>query len=155
MVDIVDQKTRSRMMSGIRGKNTRPERVIRKALFANGFRYKLHVKNLPGKPDMVFPKYGAVIFVHGCFWHGHDCHLFKWPSTRSEFWKKKINRNKDVDDRNIKNLKQDGWYVLIVWECALKGKGKLVFADVIDTIANWLETGTRDKTIRGKRIPKT
>ena len=93
MADVVDRKTRSRMMSGIRGKNTRPELLIRKGLHARGFRFRLHDKRLPGKPDLVLPKYSAVIFVHGCFWHGHDCHLFKWPQSRREFWRKKITRN--------------------------------------------------------------
>lgn len=152
MVDIVDKQTRSRMMSGIRGKDTKPELIIRKALFAKGFRYKLHDKKLPGKPDLVFPKYHAVIFIHGCFWHRHNCHLFKWPSTRPEFWKKKINRNVEVDKRNYKQLKKDGWYILTVWECALKGRSKLSFDKLILDISNWLEFGIRDKVIKGKPI---
>lgn len=150
MTDVVDSKTRSRMMSGIRGKNTRPELVIRKALFAKGLRYRLHVKDLPGKPDLVFPKYKAVIFIHGCFWHHHDCHLFKWPSTRPEFWKKKIDRNVEVDRCNYAALKARKWRILTVWECAIKGKTKLHFESVIDEIVKWLLTGKRDKTIKGK-----
>ena len=150
MIDVVDKQARSRMMSGIKGKNTKPELIIRKALFAKGLRYKLHDKKLPGKPDLVFPKYHAVIFIHGCFWHRHSCHLFKWPSTRPDFWKKKINRNIEVDKRNYKQLKKDGWYILTVWECALKGKNKLPFNRMIDDISNWLEFGTRDKVIKGK-----
>ena len=137
-------------MAGIQGKDTKPELVIRKALFAKGFRYKLHDKKLPGKPDLVFPKYHAVIFIHGCFWHRHNCHLFKWPSTRPDFWKKKINRNVEVDKRNYKQLGKDGWYILTVWECALKGKNKLPFNRLIDDISNWLEFSVRDKVIKGK-----
>jgi len=152
MVDIVDKTTRSRMMSGIRGKDTRPELIIRKALFRKGFRYKLHDKTLPGKPDLVLPKYQAVIFIHGCFWHGHDCHLFKWPSTRPEFWKNKITRNIEVDKRNIRQLKNEGWYILTVWECALKGKGRRDLDELVTDIASWLVSGTRDKVIKGRRV---
>lgn len=90
MADVVTPEKRSKMMSGIQGKNTKPELTIRKGLHALGFRYRLHGKTLPGKPDLVFPKYKAVIFIHGCFWHAHHCHLFKWPSTRVDFWQEKI-----------------------------------------------------------------
>ena len=150
MIDVVDKKTRSRMMSGIKGKDTKPELLVRKILFKNGYRYKLHDKCLPGKPDLVLPKYNAVIFIHGCFWHGHDCHLFKWPSTRPDFWKNKINRNVEVDKMNCKKLKQEGWYILTIWECALKGKGKLQDDDLMESIVSWLIYSKRDKTIRGK-----
>ena len=152
MVDIVDKQTRSRMMAGIRSKDTKPEMIIRKALFARGFRYRLHDKRLSGKPDLVFPKYHAVIFINGCFWHRHNCHLFKWPSTRPDFWKNKINRNVEVDKKNYQKLKQDGWYILTVWECAVKGRGKLSFDKMIEQIATWLETGEKDKIIRGKCV---
>jgi len=137
------------MMSGIRGKNTKPELLIRKALFRKGFRYKLHDKNLPGKPDLVFPKYKAVIFIHGCFWHGHDCHLFKWPSTRREFWKTKITRNQEVGARNYKALKKEGWRVLTIWECSIKGKNQIGVENVVDQAENWLGYGIRDKVIKG------
>jgi len=150
MVDIVSKETRSKMMSGIRGKDTKPELVIRKPLFARGFRYRLHDKRLPGKPDLVFPKYKAVIFIHGCFWHGHDCHLFKWPKTRPEFWKKKINRNIAVDKRNYIALSTEGWRILTVWECAIKGKERLSLDAIITAIETWLLTGKRDKAIKGK-----
>ena len=137
-------------MSGIRGKDTKPELLIRKALFVKGFRYRLHDRRLPGKPDLVFPRYHAVIFIHGCFWHGHDCHLFKWPSTRPDFWKTKINRNREVDDRNYKKLKEDGWRILTIWECAIKGKTKLTLERVVDASEKWLKEGKRDKVIKGK-----
>jgi len=150
LTDIVDSKTRSRMMSGIRGKNTRPELVIRKGLFARGFRYRLHVSKLPGKPDLVFPKYKAVVFVHGCFWHGHDCPLFKWPSTRPEFWKKKITRNKEIDGINIKKLKKAGWRVFVVWECALKGARKKPLEKIINTLEKWIRGRRTDGEIRGE-----
>ena len=150
MTDVVDSKTRSRMMSGIKGKNTRPELLVRKALFRKGYRYKLHDKNLPGKPDLVFPRYSAVMFINGCFWHGHNCHLFRWPSTREEFWRNKINRNKEVDRRNYKKLKEEGWWILTVWECALKGKDKLGLDEVVGQVAHWLEVGTKDREIKGR-----
>jgi DNA mismatch endonuclease, patch repair protein len=97
MADIVPKAKRSEMMAGIRGKNTRPEMLVRRALHAHGYRFRLHRKDLPGKPDIVLPKYRAVIFVHGCFWHGHDCHLFKWPKTREDFWIQKIKNNQERD----------------------------------------------------------
>jgi DNA mismatch endonuclease, patch repair protein len=141
-------------MSGIKGKNTKPELIIRKALFKKGFRFKLHDKSLPGKPDLVLPKYDAVIFIHGCFWHQHNCHLFKWPSTRPEFWETKIHRNVEVDKRNYKELKKEGWYILTIWECALKGKTRRSLEEVIDSTIHWLEYETRDRQIKGIKTKK-
>ncbi|WP_240964588.1 very short patch repair endonuclease [Flavivirga algicola] len=112
-------------MSRIKGKNTKPEIVVRKFLFSNGIRYKLHDKTLPGKPDMVFPKYKKVIFVHGCFWHGHEnCKYFVVPKTRTEWWLDKINGNKKKDAENVEALKKQGWDVKTIWECELKPKNK-------------------------------
>ena len=125
------------MMSGIRGKNTKPELLIRKALHARGFRYRLHC-DLPGKPDICLPKHRAVIFVHGCFWHGHDCHLFKWPKTRPEFWRAKIGRNCQVDRAAEGRLIDMGWRVAVVWECALKGTGRWPLVKVTDDCQTWL-----------------
>lgn len=141
MADVVDPATRSRMMSGIRGKNTKPELMIRKALHARGFRYRLHC-DLPGKPDICLPKHRAVIFVHGCFWHGHDCHLFKWPKTRPEFWATKIGRNRQVDAASTAVLLATGWRVGTIWECALKGRARLPLETVLDDCESWL-VGTR------------
>lgn len=136
-------------MSGIRGKDTKPELTIRKALHRLGFRYRLHDRSLPGKPDLVFPKYRAVIFVHGCFWHGHDCHLFKWPKTRQEFWRQKIERNRSNDARAIAELEEQKWRAAIIWECALKGRTRLDAGAVISQTAEWLQ-GAREKIeIRG------
>jgi DNA mismatch endonuclease (patch repair protein) len=137
-MDIVSAAKRSEMMSGIKGKNTKPERIIRLALHSAGFRYRLHQKDLPGKPDMVFPKHRAVIFVHGCFWHGHDCPLFKMPSTRPEFWGPKIARNKELDYIHNHNLIEKGWRVAVVWECSIRGRNKLNFIDVIEACKVWL-----------------
>lgn len=135
-------------MSGIRGKNTKPELLIRKALHARGFRYRLHC-DLPGKPDICLPKHRAVIFVHGCFWHGHDCHLFKWPKTRPEFWKAKIERNREVDARSEAALVQEGWRQANIWECALKGRRRLELEDVISSCAEWLRSDRERLDIRG------
>lgn len=121
MVDVVDRQTRSRMMSGIRGTNTKPELMVRKSLHSRGFRYRLHAKDIPGKPDLVLPKYRTVIFVHGCFWHRHDCTLFRWPKTREAFWRDKLTKNTERDKRNVATLLSEGWRVLVIWECALKG----------------------------------
>ncbi|GJQ50572.1 MAG: very short patch repair endonuclease [Candidatus Kuenenia stuttgartiensis] len=108
-------------MSKIRGKDTKPEIIVRKFLFGNGFRYKLHDKMLPGKPDLVFPKYKTVVFIHGCFWHGHDgCKYFVVPKTRRKWWLEKINRNKQLDTENSGKLKKLGWKILTVFECKLK-----------------------------------
>lgn len=137
-MDVVTPSVRSRMMSGIRGKNTKPELLIRKAMFARGFRYRLHDNSLPGKPDLVFPKYRAIIQINGCFWHGHNCPLFKWPSSRPEFWKEKITGNQQRDITNCQELERMGWRVLTVWECALKGKHKLPFGELMHIVVSWL-----------------
>ncbi len=121
MSDIVSPETRSLMMSGIRGENTKPEMIVRKALHRMGFRYRLHDKTLLGKPDLVFPKYKTVIFVNGCFWHGHECKLFKWPKSNKKFWKEKITGNKLRDSKNCEQLDKQGWNVITVWECSLRG----------------------------------
>jgi DNA mismatch endonuclease (patch repair protein) len=119
--DVHDEKTRSYNMSRIRGKDTKPEILVRKFLFAKGFRYKLHDKTLPSKPDIVLPKYKTVVFIHGCFWHGHDeCRHFVIPKTRTEWWIAKINRNKQLDIENVSKLRKLGWKVIIIFECRLK-----------------------------------
>ncbi len=105
-------------MSGIRGKNTKPELLIRSELHKAGFRYRLHRKDLPGRPDLVFSRHRAVLFVHGCFWHQHDCHLFKWPSTRPEFWREKIEGNLERDRKQYAELQNAGWRIATIWECA-------------------------------------
>ncbi len=120
MMDVVDRNTRSRMMSGIKSKNTKPELIIRSLLHKSGFRYRLHVKDLPGKPDLVLKKYKAVIFVHGCFWHMHDCKYFKWPKSHVNFWKEKISKNHDNDRKNLVKLSNLGWRVCVIWECSIR-----------------------------------
>lgn len=121
MADVHNKAQRSYNMSMIKGKNTKPEMLVRKFLHANGFRYRLHDKNLSGKPDIVLPKYRTVIFVHGCFWHGHEnCKYFVVPKTRTQWWTDKINGNKANDEKAINALKKDGWKIINVWECDLK-----------------------------------
>jgi len=140
MTDIVDPATRSRMMSGITAKNTKPELIIRKLLFNSGFRYRLHNRSLQGTPDIVLKKYRAVIFVNGCFWHGHNCHLFRLPKSRTDFWKKKIESNIERDARNRKILVEEGWRIGLIWECAVKGKERFDPEYLIKDISQWLKS---------------
>ena len=137
-------------MSGIRGKDTKPELTIRKALHARGYRYRLHSPAVPGKPDLLLRRYRAAIFVHGCFWHGHDCHLFKLPSTRTEFWQQKIDRNRARDAEVEAALRDQGWRRLVIWECALKGKSRIPLDEVMDATVKWLADNKKDLEIRGQ-----
>lgn len=121
MADVHSKAQRSYNMSRIRSTNTKPEMLVRKFLFAQGCRYKLHDATLPGKPDIVLPKYKTVIFVHGCFWHGHNnCRYYKVPQTRTDWWLNKIGRNKSNDAAVVKALKKEGWKIITLWECDLK-----------------------------------
>ena len=123
MADVHDKATRSYNMSRIKSKNTKPEILVRKFLFANGFRYRINDKKLPGKPDIVLPKYKTVIFVNGCFWHGHEnCKYFKLPKTRTEWWKEKIERNINNDLKKHTLLAEAGYTVIVIWECEIKNK---------------------------------
>lgn len=137
MTDIVDQQTRSRMMSGIRGKNTKPELALRRALHARGFRFRLHSKKVHGRPDLVLPKYRAVVFVHGCFWHQHEgCRYATTPATRSEFWQAKFAANVARDNSVRGALLDEGWRVATIWECALRKPKQISVA--ADHLAEWL-----------------
>jgi DNA mismatch endonuclease (patch repair protein) len=137
------------MMAGIRAADTKPEMLIRRGLHAKGFRFRLHARKLPGKPDLILPRYRAVVFVHGCFWHRHECHLFKWPKARREFWHEKLEGNARRDRRAEVQLKESGWRVLKVWECALKGPSRLDLPDVIERAALWLRSANEEWEIRG------
>lgn len=154
MIDIVDPKTRSRMMSGIRGSHTKPEIALRKSLHAVGVRYSLHRKDLPGRPDIVLPARQAVIFVHGCFWHRHEgCCFTTTPATRPEFWQAKFTSNGDRDRRNIEILLAEGWRVAVVWECALRKSGSpesvaLRVASWLDGTSTCLEIGSAEQQKR-------
>jgi DNA mismatch endonuclease, patch repair protein len=149
MADIVDAATRSRMMSGIRGKNTQPEISIRKAVHRLGFRYRLHSSTVTGKPDMVFPATRAVVFVNGCFWHGHDCKFFRLPSTRPEFWAAKIAANKTRDAFVRGELERTGWRHLTIWECAVRGQNADAPDRIAKRVAKWLLSKARRGEIRG------
>lgn len=131
MPDTVTPEVRSRMMAGIRGKNTRPEMLLRKGLHARGWRYRLHGRDIPGRPDLVFAGRNALIFVNGCFWHGHDCHLFKWPKTRDTFWREKIGANVRRDIRVRQQLLDEDWRIAEVWECTLKGRERRPLEEVL------------------------
>lgn len=120
MADRITSEVRSRNMAAIKGRDTIPEVVFRKKLFAKGLRYRKNVRALPGCPDIVLPKYKAVIFVNGCFWHMHNCDRFRWPKTNPEFWENKILGNVDRDKQNYKKLREQGWKVIVVWECEIK-----------------------------------
>tara|TARA_R110000868_G_scaffold101213_3_gene278677 strand:+ start:1014 stop:1502 length:489 start_codon:yes stop_codon:yes gene_type:complete len=149
MPDVHDRETRSRNMSAVRGRNTRPELAVRKGLHRLGFRYRLNVKQLPGKPDLVFPKFGAALFVHGCFWHGHDCPLFRLPATRTEFWQSKIAGNVRRDHRSAASLRELGWRTGIVWECALRGPGRPDPDVVLSAISEWIRSDTPSLELTG------
>lgn len=151
MADVVDAATRSRMMSGIRGKDTKPEMSVRLGLHALGFRYRLHLKDIPGKPDIWLPKYRAAIFVHGCFWHGHDCALFKMPGSRRDFWESKINANRDRDARVDELLAIRALRRLDIWECALRGPGRIGLDTTLGQATSWLRSEEPRGEIRGTR----
>ena len=136
------------MMAGIRGRNTKPEILVRSALHHLGFRFRLHVRELPGKPYIVLPLYDAVIFVHGCFWHGHDCPLFRVPKTREDFWRNKIGRNRANDQKAREALLAAGWRVGVVWECAIRGAGKDIEA-VASRLGKWLRSKEKETEARG------
>lgn len=152
MADVHSTETRSKNMAAIRAENTQPEVWLRKKLFARGFRYRLHVKSLPAKPDIVLPKFRAVILVHGCFWHQHTCHLFKLPKTRTEFWAEKLAGNKERDARAITQLNKLGWRVLTVWECALKGRQRMPEDLLLQAVEQWLKSGHGNSSIASDGI---
>ncbi len=128
-MDVHSPKQRSYNMSQIKGKNTKPEMMVRKILWKKGYRYRLQYKNLPGKPDIVFPGKKKAIFVNGCFWHRHNCHYFKWPKSNTEFWFNKIESNVIRDNEEQASLLALGWIYLIIWECAIREASKIVMRD--------------------------
>lgn len=142
MVDVVSPSVRSRMMSGIKGKNSQPEMLVRRMLFAAGYRFRLHRRDLPGTPDIVMPGRKIAIFVHGCFWHAHKgCKYFKLPATRPDFWAAKLQANVDRDQKAIEALTAMGWRVLCVWECATRDPETLKSLD--DKIVQWINEDTQ------------
>ncbi|WP_083793224.1 very short patch repair endonuclease [Pseudovibrio sp. JE062] len=148
-MDVLTPQQRQKNMRSIRGRKTKPERIIALGLHSRGYRYRLNVKSLQGSPDLVFRKHHAIIFVHGCFWHGHDCHLFKVPATRTKFWLEKVDTNKCRDLRNVQNLLNQGWRILIVWECALRGRSRLPNHAVMQQCEVFLHSDTKLAEIKG------
>jgi len=144
MVDVLTPEQRHRNMSGIRGRDTKPEMLIRSALHARGLRYRLHDRSLPGRPDLVFARFRTAVFVHGCFWHFHGCALSKLPTTRQEFWQEKLVRNTARDQAAIAALRAANWRVLIIWECALRGPRRQPLEGVIDLADVYIRHGHLD-----------
>ena len=138
-MDTVTKEKRSEMMSGIRSRNTKPELLIRKGLFKLGYRYRINDK-IYGKPDIVLKKYNAVIFIHGCFWHGHiGCDYFKIPKSNTQFWVEKIEKNRDRDAEVLNYLRANSWRICIIWECAIRGKTQMKnYYKIINRISKWL-----------------
>lgn len=148
-MDRVTAEVRSRMMSGIRGKDTRIEREVRSLLRRKGFGYKKHVSKLPGSPDIVLSKYRAAIFVHGCFFHGHGCRVFKWPKSNAEFWREKIARNISRDAEHLAALLSSNWRVLTVWGCALTGRDRLDSDTLAARLEEWIKSASQEDQISG------
>lgn len=139
MTDVLTTAQRQLNMSRIRGKDTKPELLVRRGLHARGLRYRLHDRKLPGRPDLVFPKHHTAVFVHGCFWHAHGCALSKLPATRQDFWQRKLKGNAARDQKAIEALQVDGWRVLVIWECALRGPLRQKEATVLDRAAKFIQ----------------
>ncbi|MYM63841.1 DNA mismatch endonuclease Vsr [Pseudomaricurvus sp. HS19] len=149
MADVHNPEVRSRNMSAIRGKNTKPELHIRRLLHSKGFRFRLNRRDLPGKPDIVLPRYKAAIMVHGCFWHVHKCAAFHWPASRTQWWKEKLTSNQKRDLQNSAALAAQGWRIAVVWECSIKGKYRLSDEELTSKLTSWLTSGTQRIELRG------
>lgn len=141
MTDLLTKEQRSLLMGRVRQRDTKPEMLIRQGLHARGLRYRLHDRKLPGRPDLVFASYRAAVFVHGCFWHAHGCSLSKVPNTRQDFWRRKLDDNVARDRKAIAGLRAAGWRVLVVWDCALHGSGRLDLAEVLDRAVAFVREG--------------
>lgn len=150
MADIFSRKKRSEIMSKISGKDTKPEIIVRKFLFAHGFRYRKNDKRYLGKPDIVLPKYKTIVFIHGCFWHGHNCSAGKLPDTRKEFWKNKITKNIERDKKNKEMLEKDGWKVIVIWQCQLKNK--TVREKTLNNLLKKIENNSINKKSYNKNV---
>ena len=149
VTDVLTTEQRRFNMSRIRGRDTKPEMLIRKGLHARGLRYRLQDRKLPGRPDLVFPRHRAVILVHGCFWHGHDCPMFRLPATRTEFWEGKITTNRTRDVKAHQALLVLGWRVLTVWECSLKGPARWLPGAVVDACMDFVLSSRKEQQIVG------
>lgn len=141
MADVLTPEQRQFNMSRIRGRDTKPEMLIRRGLHARGLRYRLHDRSLPGRPDLVFPRYHTAVFIHGCFWHSHGCALSKLPATRPHFWQTKLAANASRDCKAVEALQAAGWRVLVIWECALRGGGRLAVDSVLEGAVHFVRNG--------------
>jgi DNA mismatch endonuclease, patch repair protein len=148
-MDTVDSQTRSKIMSRVGQKNTGAEILLRTALHRAGLRYRLHDRSLPGSPDLVFPRFRAVVFVHGCYWHSHGCLRSTVPKSRRQFWTAKFDANRSRDEKNLNLLLEGGWRVLIVWECAIRGKTAMPTPTIATSVKSWLESRARTGEITG------
>jgi len=161
MTDVLTPEQRRLNMSRIRGKDTKPEMIIRKGLHAAGLRFRLYAKDLPGRPDLIFPRYHAAIQVHGCFWHGHYCPMCRLPATRQEFWSAKIAGNRERDQRTSAALLTAGWRLLTIWECSLRGPARRPAGEVLMLCNGFVRSeeqqddiaGTWDTDIAQDRMP--
>lgn len=149
--DVVDRKTRSRMMSGIRSRNTRPELTIRSELHKLGYRFRLHSAKVPGHADLVLPGFRVAIHIHGCFWHGHDCSIFKRPGTRRKFWSSKFRRNRKRDKVVVRKTLDAGWRHLTLWECAFRGPDQIGLNEAMARVVKWIQGRRRIGVIRSRR----
>lgn len=156
MIDTVNPATRSRMMAGIRSSNTKPEIKVRKALHALGFRFARSSCGLPGKPDVILPRWKVAVFVHGCFWHWHGCQLSKLPGSNEEFWLAKLSANRDRDGLVLTQLQKAGWRVVTIWECALRGKQtENTFNAAMLEVAHWIREESTEKTYVVPRVRRS
>lgn len=151
-MDTVDSQTRSKIMARVGQKNTGAEMMLRRALHRRGLRYRLHDRSLPGSPDIVFPRFNSVLFVHGCYWHSHGCYRSTIPKSSREFWTNKFETNRTRDERSRKLLVSQGWRVLTVWECALRGKLSSPVEDVADAVWDWLGSEVQMGEIEGRSV---
>lgn len=152
MADVLTAEQRRLNMSRIRGRDTKPEILIRRGLHARGLRFRLHDHSLPGRPDLIFPKYRAAVFIHGCFWHAHQCYMFRLPATRPEFWANKIHANQVRDRKAHAALREQGWRILTVWECALRGTKRLPFEQVIDVCVEFIQGAEQTRVIENAML---
>ena len=148
-MDTVDKATRSRIMSSVGQKNTGAELLLRRALHKIGLRYRLHDRSLPGSPDLVFNRFSAVVFVHGCYWHSHGCYRSTVPKSGREFWTEKFRANRSRDKKNVSDLKKRGWRVLTIWECALRGKMAQPSLAIAEAVQAWLDSSRSSGEIGG------
>ena len=150
MTDVLTTEQRHLNMKNIKGRNTKPELLIRQGLHRRGLRFRLNNSNLPGKPDLILPRHGVVVFIHGCFWHGHDCPMFHLPETRREFWRNKIESTKIRDLKVHSELLVLDWRILTVWECSMRGKNRMPPDSLIDSCVDFIHSQARTQVLTGQ-----